>query len=109
GLQRVAAAHRFQVATVEQLQELDDELHVADAAVTGLDVDGVLPGQNGTAFDAALERFDLVNLGKGEVLPVHERLDGPQECFAQGHVPGDGADLDERLPLPGAAQRVVVG
>ena len=43
GLQRVAGAKLGQVAAVEQLQELDDELDVADAAVAGLHVAGVAP------------------------------------------------------------------
>ena len=38
GLERVALADLGQVAAVEQLQELDGELDVADAAVAGLDL-----------------------------------------------------------------------
>ena len=32
-----------------------------------------------------------------------------RNCSPSSQVAGDGADLDERLPFPGAAQRVVVG
>ena len=41
GFQRVAGAELGQIAAVEQLQELDDELDVADAAAAGLHVAGV--------------------------------------------------------------------
>ena len=41
--QRVAGAQLGQVAAVEQLQELDHELDVADAAVAGFDVAHVGP------------------------------------------------------------------
>ena len=42
-LERVAGAQLRQIAAVEQLQELDDEFDVADAAVAGLDVARVGP------------------------------------------------------------------
>ena len=38
--ERVALAHLGQVAAVEELQELDGELDVADAAAAGLDLGG---------------------------------------------------------------------
>ena len=37
GQQRVALAHFGQIAAVEQLQKLDREFNVADAAVAGFD------------------------------------------------------------------------
>ena len=48
-LERVAGAQGGQVAAVEQLQELDDEFDVADAAVAGFDVAAVGPFALGCA------------------------------------------------------------
>ena len=67
------------------------------------------PGAARLLLDRALERLDLVDLGEAEVFAIDERLDGLEELPAELEVAGDGADLDQRLPLPGAAQRVVVG
>src|SRR5262249_48174344 len=63
----------------------------------------------GLLLDPPFERLDLVDLGKAEVLAIDERLDGVEKLLAQLHVAGHGADLDERLALPGSAERVVVG
>ncbi len=104
GLEGVALAHVGQVAAVEQLQELDGELDVADAAVAGLDLVVAVAGLPGLLLDAPLQRLDLVDLGDAEILAIDERLDGLQELLAQAQVAGDGADLDQRLPFPGAAQ-----
>ena len=107
--QRGALPHRGQVAAVEQLQELHGELDVADAAAAGLDVALALPGVARLALHPPLHRLDLVDLRGGQVAAVDERLQGVDQLLAQGAVAGDGAELDQRLPLPGAAEVVVVG
>ena len=109
GQQRVALAHLGQVAAVEELQELDGELDVADAAAAGLDLGGADAALAGLLLDAPFQRLDLVDLGERQIFAVDERLDGLEEALAQGEVAGRRADLDERLPLPGAAEGVVVG
>ena len=60
-------------------------------------------------LDGPLHRLDFVDLGETEILAVDERLHAPKKIAAQLQVAGDGPDLDERLPLPGAAERIVVG
>ena len=56
GVERVAGADLGQGAAVEQLQELDDELDVADAAVAGLHVArSATPRVLGVLLDAPLE------------------------------------------------------
>ena len=66
-------------AAVEELEELDRKLHVADTALARLHVVEPFIRRNtaaaGAAFDAALDRFHLVDLGEAEVLAIHERLD----------------------------------
>ena len=43
---------------------------------------------------APLDRLDFVDLGKGQVLAVDERLDGVQEHLAEPLIPGDRPNLD---------------
>ena len=61
----------------EQLQELDGELDVADAAVAGLDLGVARAGPAGLLLDAPLDGLDLVDLGEAQVFAVDERLDTP--------------------------------
>ena len=78
--QRVPLAHRGQVAAVEQLQELDGELDVADAAAAGLHLRSRRsPTRPALLLDLPLQRLDLVDLGEAEVFAVDERLDGREE------------------------------
>jgi len=107
--ERVPLPYGWQVAAVQQLQELHGVFDVADAAAAGLHVVVVGPRGGRPVLHAALERLHLVDLGETEVLAIDERLDGPDELPAEGQIAGRGADLDERLPFPGSAHRVVVG
>ena len=47
------------LAAVQELEELDDELDVADSAVAGLDLDIGGPGRDGALLDPPLQRLDL--------------------------------------------------
>src|SRR5205807_921494 len=58
----VALADLGQVAAVEELKELNRELNVADAAVSGLDLAAGLSCLRRALFDLALERLDAVDL-----------------------------------------------
>ena len=60
-------------------------------------------------LDPPLERLDLVDLGDAQILAIDERLDRLEEFLAEPGIAGDGANLDEGLPFPGSAQRVVIG
>ena len=96
------------LATVEKLQELDDELDIADAAVAGLDLDGGGPGRDRPLLDPPLHRLDLTDLGTAQIPPVDERGDRRQEIGAEVEVARHGATLDQRLPLPGPPRGLVV-
>ena len=65
GVERVAGADLGQGAAVEELQELDHELDVADAAVAGLHVPQVGPFALGALLDPPLERLDAGDVGRG--------------------------------------------
>ena len=107
-VERVAGANFGQRAAVEQLQELDDELDVANAAVAGFDVAQVAAFAFGALLDAALERLDAGDIGEAEVPAIDPRLEAVEQLAAEVEVAGDGPGFDERLPLPGAAFHVVI-
>ena len=75
GLQRVAGAQLRQVAAVEQLQELDDELDVADAAAAGFHVAIVGPFAFAALFDPPLEGLDAADVGPAEIAAINPGLE----------------------------------
>ena len=82
-VQRVAGADLGQGAAVEQLQELDHELDVADAAVAGLHVPQVAAFAFGALLDAPLERLDAGDVGQAEVLAIDPGLEPCEQLAAQ--------------------------
>ena len=82
--QRVGVADLGVLAAVEQLEELDDELDVADAAVAGLDLDLGGPRRHGPLLDPPLQGLDLADLGAAEIASVDERLDRVEERRGRG-------------------------
>ena len=92
-LQRVAGAQRGQIAAVEQLQELNHELDVADAAVAGLDVVGVGSFDVGPLLDAALERLDARDVGAAQVAAIDPRFELFEELSPEIEIAGDGRAL----------------
>src|SRR5262249_29404743 len=109
GQQGVALTDLGQVAAVKQLEELDGELNIADAAVASLDLGVADAGSAGLLLDLSLEGLDVIDLREAQVFAGDEPLEGAQEGLAELAVPGYGPDLDQRLSLPGAAHGVVVG
>ena len=83
GVQRVGVADLGVLAAVQELEELDDELDVADAAAAGLDLDLGGAGGDGALLDPPLERLDLGDLGRAQVAAVDERRDRLQKGPAQ--------------------------
>ena len=67
-LEGVALAYAGQVAPVEQLQKLNGELDVTDAAVPGLDLGVALAELSRFLLDPALDGLDLTDLGDAEIL-----------------------------------------
>src|SRR5262249_1911245 len=106
--QRVAMAHLRRLPAVEELEELDDELDVADAAAADLDLDLRSAGREGPLLDPPFHRLDLADLGTAQVTAIDERRDRVQEGMAQLEVAGDRAALDQRLALPGSPRGLVV-
>ena len=108
GAQGIGVTNLWVLAAVEELEELDDELDVADAAVAGLDLDLGGAGGESALFDPPLHRLDFADLRAAQVTAVNEGCDGVQESFSEVKVAGDGSALDEGLPFPGASGGFVV-
>ncbi len=108
GGQRVAVAQGRQIAAVEQLQELDHELDVANAAAPGFDVVGVVAFTDRAPLDATLQGLDAGDVGQAQVTAIDPGFEIIEESFAQFEIAGHDARLDERLAFPGAALHVVV-
>jgi len=108
GEQRGLLADGGEIATVEELEELDGVLDVADAAAAGLHVLVVAAAAGGFLLHLAFQGLHLVDLGEAEILAVDERLDRLRELLAQGKIARDGPQLDEGLAFPCAAHGVVV-
>ena len=89
-----------QVAAVEQLQELDDELDVANAAVARLDVAGVGALAVRALLDAAFERLDAGDVGPAQVAAIDPRFELFEKLAAQVQVAGDRPGLDHRPAVP---------
>ena len=106
--QGIAGAQGGQVAAVEELEELNHELNVADAPVSGLHVPRIGPVAVRPLLDAALQRADAADVRAAQVAAINPGPQGLEELFAQGPVAGRDAGLDVRLPLPGAPAEVVV-
>ena len=104
----IALAHLGQVVAVGELEKLDRELDIANAAVAGLHIGVGRAALGGLLLDAALEDLDFVDLGKAQIFAIYVRLDGGHEGMAEFDIAGHWTNLDEGLPLPGPAERVVV-
>ncbi len=82
-VERVGVADLGILAAVQELEELDDELDVADAAAAGLDLDLRRAGRDGALLDPPLQGLDLGDLGRAEVAAIDERRDRFEEGPAQ--------------------------
>ncbi len=84
GLERGGVADLGILAAVQELEELDDKLDVANPAPAGLDLDLGGPGRDGALLDPPLERLDLGDLGGTEIAAIDKRLDLPRERSRPG-------------------------
>ena len=107
-MQGIGGADLGILSAVEQLEELDHELDVTNAAVPGLDLEFGPTRRHRALFDSPLEGLDFRDLGRAQVAAIDERSDRLQERAAQVEVAGDRPALDQGLPLPGASTRHVV-
>ena len=107
-LERVAGADLGQVAAVEQLEELDHELDVADAAAAGFHVADASAQTEGLLLDPPLQGLDAADVGVAQVAAVDPRPKRGEKLVAQREVAGHRPGLDVGLPLPGPAAGVVI-
>jgi hypothetical protein len=94
---------------VHDLQQLDRELDVTDAAASALDLDELLAALPDVLLEPNLRPADVVDRGRLEPVRVHERLDALHERPPELEVAGCGAGLDHGLALPGGRLAFVVG
>ena len=105
---RAADAQRRVAAPVHELQQLDGELDVAQAAAAELDLALGLRGRD-VLLDPAAHRLHVGDeAGPVAGLP-HQRPQRVDVGPAEVGVAGDRAHLEQRLELPGAGPLLVVG
>ena len=102
--QGVPLAQPGVVTAALQLQRLDGELQLADAAASQLDVPLRVALIAQLHVDPILHRADLDRHVRVGTLRKDERLDLGHEAPAQLEVAGDRPRLQERLALHGSAQ-----
>ena len=113
GCQSIQGTVRTQgriAAAKDQLLGLDVELNLANAASAQLEI-GPLGGQpiiDLVDVDLPLDRMDVSNGGKIEVLAPDKARQLLKKALAQRHVPGHGAGLDKGCPLPVLADGLVI-
>src|SRR6185369_4716490 len=99
-LQAVRLAQPRIVAAVEELERLDDELDLADAAAAELDVRRLATLGADRAVDLGFHRAD----GRDDARVDPWAIDGftrqAREAGADRRVTRGDARLDQRLPLP---------
>ena len=108
GDQGVGVADLGELAAVEQLEELDHELDVANPPPAGLHLDLGGPGRERALLDPPLHRLDLGDLGRSQIPAVDERGDRGEEVGPQRQIPGDRPALDERLALPRPSRILII-
>src|ERR1700732_2271086 len=64
----VPLANLGQVASVEELQELNGKLDIPDAAMPGLDIRLPRAASPGLVFDPAFEGLDLIDFREAQIL-----------------------------------------
>ena len=101
-------AQRLVGAAVDQLQELDGELNVPQAAGAELQLAAGLPGGQRLLHPAAHGLGVLDEVLAARRLP-DQRGERVRIGLAEGHVAGHRPGLEQRLELPGLGPALVVG
>src|SRR6185295_6686554 len=96
----VSLAEPGVVARVEELERLDEELDLADAAAPELDVRALRAASRDRAVDLALHAADLADHRRVHAGPEHERARQLEEPRGDVAVAGAVARLDQGLALP---------
>src|SRR6185436_20252140 len=90
----------------DELQRLDEELGLADAARTELQVARRIRGD--LRAGAADEGHHLDRDPRVHLAAPHERRQRREDLAAEGEIPRDRPRAEEGRALPGAAPRLVV-
>ncbi len=98
----------FVATAVDDLEELDGELHVADPAPPTLDLGSRLAPGSYVLLQADLHPADLLDGLRGKLLAIDERGDHLHEGLPQLEVAGHRPGLAQGLPFPGHRLRLVV-
>jgi len=109
GFQGANLADPRVLKAMDELQELDGEFNVANAAITLLDVGLFCALGNGALFEAA---FGFSNGGDGsevELLTISDSFGQGFKPPSQFGVASDEAGFEQGLSLPGFAPGLVVG
>src|SRR6185295_10763553 len=95
---------------MDHLLDLDEELDLADAAASALEVEARAKGcaLGEMVADPRGNLADLVDHAEIERAAPHERLDRRQETLPEGDVAGARLRPDERCPLPRQSRRFVM-
>ena len=110
-VERAAATQVRIAATSDELLGLDEELDLADPSPAQFHI---VPGDRNLAValvhvDLALDRLDVGDGRKVQILAPDEGDDLVQEGLAGRDVAGTGARLDQRGPFPVLTERLVIG
>ena len=109
GLQGAGYAQALIGAAMDELEELDSELHVPQASGPQLDAPVHTAARHRLLFHPATHGTGVLN----EVLPPaglpHEGRHPLLVAGAERHVPGAGSGLEQGLELPGGGPSPVVG
>ena len=109
GGERVRRSQSRVAAPVHDLQQLDRELDVADAAPPPLDLDELLAPLADVLLEAHLRAAHVLDRGRCELGRIHERRDAVDEPPPELVIARDRPRLDHRLPFPGGGLPLVVG
>ena len=107
-IDRAAGPHLRRVTAIQELQELDRELNVADAPTAVLDVAGIDPFTHRPLLDPSLERLDARDVGPRQPAAVDPRGKLREQPLPQRLVAGHAAGLHPGLTLPRAAALIVI-
>src|SRR5207248_11569038 len=106
GAERAPLAQVPVLAAMEQLERLDEELHLANAAGAELEIEPAAPAC--FALGAGLERAHFLDGTEIQVLAPDERSELAQGLFADGDVAGNRTRLEQGETLPGGSLRFVI-
>ena len=107
-VERIAGPNGRELATVQQLQELDDKLDIANTAPANFHILGHGAGTNRFLFHLPLEQLDVDNVTMAEERPIDPRIHPLTNASSQIQTARHRASLDPRLAFPIATFGLVI-